>query len=387
MANTLTNLLPSMYAALDKVSRELVGFIPAVTRDSQAARAAINQTVYVPIAPAVTTAANTPGVTAPNTGDVTMDSASIAITKSQHVAVRWNGEETMGLTNAGTFERIMQSRFEQAFRALTNEIEADLAGAYKYASRACGATNAVPFASAGVLTDVAAARRILDDNGAASTDLQLVLGSAAMANLRGVQSSLFKVSEAGSDQLLRQGMVDRLEGFALRNSAQVAMHVKGTGAATYNSDLVAGYNIGDKAIHVEAGTGTLVAGDVVTFAGDSNNYVVNTGFAGDGDMDLVLNKPGLRATLANDVTMTIGNVFRANLGFDRSAIVLATRLPAMPEGGDAADDKTTLVDPLTGLAFEVAVYRQYLQVHYQVRLAWGWAAVKPEHICLLMGQS
>ena len=53
----------------------------------------------------------------------------------------------------------------------------------------------------------------------------------------------------------------------------------------------------------------------------------------------------------------------------------------------AADDKTILVDPLTGLSFEVAVYRQYLQVHYQVRLAWGWAAVKPEHICILMGQS
>ena len=44
-SNTLTGLIPTLYTALNVVSREMVGFVPAVARDSTADRAALNQTV------------------------------------------------------------------------------------------------------------------------------------------------------------------------------------------------------------------------------------------------------------------------------------------------------------------------------------------------------
>lgn len=389
MANTLTSLIPTIYAALDVVSRELVGFIPAVSRDSSdVERAALNQSVLVPIVPAASTGENTPAVTPPDTGDQTIGNTEITISKSKHVPIRWNGEQTKGMLNAGSYNKVLQDQFSQAFRTLTNLIEVDLGSTYKFGSRAVGLAGTAPFATAGNFTDAANVRRILDENGAPQSDLQLVLSHSAMANLRGVQSSLFKVNEAGSDAMLREGRVDSLQGFAIRSSGQVATHTIGTADADYDVDLLAGYAVGDTTVHLDTGTGTHVDGDVITFAGDPNNYVIGTGAAGNGDKDLVLNQPGLRQTLADGVSCDIADdasTWKANLAFHRSAIVLATRLPAMPQGGDSAEDMITVVDPVSGLAFEIAVYRQFLQVSYHVRIAWGWKAIKPAHIAVLMG--
>ena len=388
MSNTLTNLIPTMYQALDVVSRELVGFIPAVSRDSGVERAALNQSVRAHIAPAVTLAANTPGVTAPDTGDNVMDSVEITMSKSYHAPVRWNGEEELGLLNAGTYQTINRDRFIQGFRALVNQVETDLGSMYYKASRAVGTAGAAPFGSAGVLTDAAKLRRILDDNGAPQSDLQLVLGSAAMENLRGVQTVLFKVNEAGTDSLLREGILGRLQGFDVRNSGFIATHTIGTADADYDVDLVAGYDVGDTTIHLDTGTGTHVAGDVITFAGDTAGYVILTGSNATGDKDIVIGKPGLRRALLDGVSCDIADdaaTWQANMAFSRSAIVLATRLPARPSNGDAASDVMTMVDPHSGLAFEIALYKQYRQVHIEIGLAWGYQVVKPEHVAILMG--
>ena len=83
MANTLTNLIPTLYEALDVVSREMIGFIPAVTRNSSAERAALNESILVPLTTPQGAADNTPGVTAPNTGDQTINNIAMTIAKSK----------------------------------------------------------------------------------------------------------------------------------------------------------------------------------------------------------------------------------------------------------------------------------------------------------------
>jgi hypothetical protein len=390
MANTLTNLIPTMYEALDEVSRERVGFIPNVSRDSNAERAALNQSILVPIVPATTAEAdNTPGVTAPDTGDQTIGNVEITISKSKHIPVRWNGEETRGLLNAGSYQSINKDRFKQAFRRLGNLIEADLASSYKYASRAFGTAGQTPFGTAASMTDFAGVRRILDDNGAPEDELKLILSNAAMEKLRGVHSELFKVNEAGTADMLRNGMVARLQGFDLGQSGQVATHAHGT---TTDATLTStDYAVGSTTLTLAStGTGTIVEGDFVNIAGENNGirYGVRTG---DADVSnggtVVLNAPGLtiaQTTNTSVIAPTSSN-FSANLAFHKSAIQLVTRTPAKPEGGDSADDVTLMVDPVSGIVFEVALYRQFLQNVIHVRLAWGWKAIKQEHIAVLLG--
>lgn len=390
MANTLTGLIPTIYEALDVVSRERVGMIPAVSRNSSAARAALDETITVPIAPAVTSEAdNTPAVNAPDTGDNTIDKVDMTISKSKHIPVRWNGEETQGLRNAGTYDTITRDRFAEAFRRLGNLIEIDLASTYKQASRATGTAGTTPFNTANDISDFANVARILDDNGCPPDGWRLVLSNAAIQNLRGKQSNLYKVNEAGTDAMLRMGAVAEVMGFQIGQSGQIATHTNGTASsATLTST---DYAVGSTTLTLaSAGTGTLVEGDVVNIAGENNGvlYVVTSG---DADVSnggtFTINKPGLTiAQTTNTSAITPrSSAFKANLAFHPSAIQLITRAPAMPDGGDQATDSTMVTDPISGLTFEILEYRQFRQVVYHVAIAWGWKAIKPEHIAILLG--
>lgn len=387
MANTLTGLIPTIYAGLDVVSRELIGFIPNVMRDATAQSGAVGQTVRSPVVPAISTENITPGNTPADSGDQTVGYVDVSITKSKAAPIRWTGEEQLSVTKDGIVNTILRDQFAQAFRVLANEVETDLGALYVAASRAYGTAGTAPFGTAADMTDFAGANRILDENGAPATGRRLVVGYAARANLEGKQSQLFKVNEAGdAGALLRSREMRQLMGFTVGFSAGVASHTKGamTGADINNGS---GEAVGQTTLTFDGGTVNttgIVAGDVITLAGDSNKYVVTTGSTSTGG-DIVIGAPGLRAAAADATEITVGNSYTANMAFSENAIVLAARVPAMPIGGDDADDVMTVTDPVSGLVFQVALYKQYRRIKYEIGLAWGVKCVKPEHLAILLG--
>lgn len=385
-ANTLNALIPDLYAALDVVSRELVGFIPSVNRNASAERAAVGQSVRYDVAPAMAGYDTTPAMNVPEPPDVTIPAQFMQITKSRAVPFGFTGEEQRGL-NAGGGPGYLSAQaglFAQALRTLVNELEVDVAvEAAANASRAYGTPGTTPFLTG--TADTAQVRKILDDNGAPLTGRSLVINTTAGAAIRS-NPQFNKVNEAGTQMTLRQGELLDIHGFSVKESHAAVNFVKGSAAAPTTNG--AGYGVGATTINLAAAsTGAIKAGDVISFAGDSNKYVVESGDTSVADGGSIkISAPGLRVAIPAAATaITLSPSYAANVAFADGAIQLVARAPAFPVEGDLALDRLTITDVRSGMTFEVSVWPGYRKVRLEVALAWGVKAVKREHIALLLG--
>jgi len=386
--NTLTGLIPSLYKGLDTVSRELTGYIPSVFRDTSAEQAAVNEPVTFPITPAGNVSDITPAMQVPEPTGQTIGNNSITITKSRAAEFGFVGEAKLGLDNGPGYNVVQADMFAQALRALTNEVETDLAvAAAAGASRAVGAPNTPLFATN--IDSLSQMGKVLSDNGAPLSDRQMVIDTTTGAALR----TLYGINDDRDWSKMPfgdQGILASPHGVAIRETGQPVAHTAGDGASATTDN--AGYAVGSTAITLaSAGTGAILAGDVITFAGDARQYVVVTGDADvSGGGSITIQSPGLMqaiptsATAITIVDNTGSDYDVGGVAFYRNAIALAARAPALPEGGDTASDRMVMTDPRSGLAFTVAVYKGYHKVRFDVSLAWGVKVLQERHTALLI---
>ena len=387
MANTITDLYPDLYAALDIVSRELVGVIPAVTMDASMSRAAVGQEIVIPVSPNSSAMVDTtPAMSVPAAADQAIGNVKVQISKSKVVPFSWQGNEQVLLNSGAGYLTVRANQMAQAMRTLVNAVEADLTGLQSTFSRAYGTAGTTPFATAADFTDMTKTLQILKDNGAPVQDNHLIVNTSAGATFLGKQG---EANRQGSDSILRQGVFLSTAGVDIRESAQVVTQTAGAMASATSTS--AAFTVGQTVIPLAtAGTGVVAAGDVITFANDTNKYLVaSVSFAGanpaSGD-SITIAAPGLRvAQSAATRAITVVATSARNMLFNRSAIVLATRMPERPQEGDMAIDVGAITDPRSGLTFEVAIYAGYRKVRYEVGLAWGYKNIKPEHTAILLG--
>ena len=381
MPNTLTNLAADIYTAADKVGRELVGIIPSATINSQAgqtvARGGVVRSHFTRTPVVNTTYA--PSMTVPEGTDQTVDNKTLSVNQFASVQIPWIGEEIKHLNNGAGFETVYGDQITQAMRSIVNTIESYVAGIVKTgSSRAFGTAGTTPFATN--FNEIAELRQILVDNGCPmDNQVTLVINTAAGTRLRNL-AQLQRVSEAGGSELLRQGALLDLQNIMLKESAGIGLHTRGTGAGYLVNS--ASITAGTTTIPADTGTGTLLAGDVVTFAADTvNRYVVNTTLAGG---SFALGAPGARVAIADNNAITIGNNYTANVAFHRSAVEVVVRAPMSPPN-EAAQDIMNVTDPWSGLTFQIASYGGYMKSMMEIRCLYDAVVWKPNHVATLLG--
>lgn len=376
MANIFTALQPVLYSAAQDVSAEPFGVISAISASFDDKGVAIGDTVNVPVAPTATATDFSPAAQSTAGDDKTATNVGVQVTASKKVSWHMTGEQLRSLENGGNDNEWVRQLVAQGMRTLRNGAEAAACQAIKQgASRAFGTAGTNPFASD--INAIADVRKILMDNGAPMADLQLCIDSTAGTAARKL-GIIQQAYQAGSDAERRSGDLLRQFGFAIRESAGITTHTKGTGASYVTSGSTAA---GVTDVALVTGTGTVLAGDVVTFAADTvNKYVVNTGVAAPGTIKL--GRPGARVTIATSNALTVGNSYTPNLAFERNAVVGIMRPPIFP---DNATIQRTLISDQFGMTYLLLQIQQYGMTTWELHLAYGFKVVQSEHVAILLG--
>ena len=379
--NRLTGLIPILYTALFLVSRELVGFIPATSRNMTADNAALNQIVRVPVTPETENQDITPG-TPPANGGTDFDYVDMAITKNKIAKpIVWNGDEQISVGN--NLNQMMVNQYAQAMRSLVNEVERDVCregaiGAVM-AGNVYGVAGSTPFSAN--LNDLAQVKKLQDDLGTPLGDRHLIINTSTGAALRSLQM-LTSAAHSGETDMLRRGILNDLMGYAIRESAGFMPIEPGT---QISITLSANAPKGANTIAVTALTGTLNIGAVIVIAG---KYYTLTAPAIAGATTLNIS-PAIVADVSSGVIATVLSAYMPNIAFSRDFIYLATRQPAMPQQANKAGgtllDMMALTDPVSGLTFQVCLFDRYRQIAIEIGLSWGVKAINKRHAVLLLG--
>jgi len=385
MSNTMTDLIPVLFSAAQEVSNEPAGALDSISMNFDDKGAAIGDTIKLPLAPAAAQAAYTPAMTTTAGTDKIADAIEVSIDYNYQTSWHLTGEQIRSLQNANSDKEWVRQLIAQGMRTLRNGAESILLDSiYQGASRAWGTAGTTPFASD--INDIAAVRRILLDNGAPMADLQMVIDSAATYNLQKL-AIYQQAAYAGTDSERRSGLFLPQFGFNVRTSAGIATHTKGTATGM---DSTAIEPIGETVIAVDGSdSGTILAGDVITnstkvTAGtDLNKYVVASATAsGAASGNITLNRPGVRVATAVNDEYVIGSSYTPNVAFERSAIVGVMRPPIIP---DSPLIQQIPISDSKGMTYLLCQIVGDGMITWRLHLAYGFKAVQPEHIAILMG--
>lgn len=418
-ANTLANIMPKILARGLKVLRQRCIMPQLVNSDYSTEAKEQGDTIDVPIPVAVGTTAVTPAETPPAPTQTTPAKVTIPLS-------RWHQNEGIHLSDKDVAainrdERFLPMQLMEAVKALADVVNLSIfnefkeayihaaagtvtQGVYGYA----GTAGTTPFGDAVGVASATEARKILSKQLCPKSDRRGVLDFDAEA--LAIALAPFSDLDKSGDQAVKiEGEIGRKYGINWYADDQVPTHTAGTvnDGATPNGRTCAVNEAGAAStraigvywLNMDNGaaaslTGTILVGDIISFAGHDQTYMVVDSTqtsaqwaagvytaAGNAVADLEFYPP-LKVAVADNEVVTVRATHVVNLVFHRDAFAFATR-PLVEAMSDLqlGSKFLSMQDPVSGLVMRLEVSRQHKQTVWEFDILWGAKLVRPE-LCM-----
>ena len=385
MANSLTNVLPQLLAQGLVALRENAIMPRLVNTGYSPSAGSKGSTVDIPVSSAITANTVAPATTGQAVTDISPTNKQIVLDQWKEAAFTLSDKEREEAMN-GTIP--MQAT--EAIKALANAVDQYILGKYTGIYGFGGAAGTTPFASN--LSEYVNARKELNRNLSDPDPRYCVIDEDADANALQL-SNLLQADQRGDQETIINGRIGRILAAQWFLDQNIPTHTAGTiingssaKVALANGALAAG--VSTMAVDHSTLTGTVVLGDVFTFAGHSGTYsVTNTSAvtASGNAMTGITFTPDLRAAVADNEAVTFQGDHVVNLLFHRDCFALATR-PLMDN--DASELGSLImsdVDEKSGLTLRLEISRQHKQTRFAYDILYGAALVRPEFGARILG--
>lgn len=284
---------------------------------------------------------------------------------------------------------IQSRQTAESVKSLAQDINAFIFSRYIRVFGYVGTAGTTPFASD--VTGVTNARAQLNRQTAPLDDRRLVLDVNAEANALAL-ANFSAAQNVGGNQTIIQGTMGRRYGFDVAMDQQIPTHVStplSAGNATANGVQAVNAGSSDQgrtgtvSIAKATNASALVAGDVLSFAGDAQTYVVLTGVSLIVGNTTVSIAPALQRATAGGELVTLRASHVVNLAFHRDAFGFVSR-PLQASSANTME-VMSVADPISGVALRLEVVRQNKQTLFDFDVLYGAECVRPELAARLAG--
>jgi len=375
--NTLTYVTPKLLAQGLLALRENAIMARLVNRDYGSMAKLKGNTIDIPIPSAVAVQDVTPGAYSDMTSDFSPTDANLPLDQWKE-APFYLTDKDMLTCMKGTIP--MQA--SEAIKAIINTVDSYILGLYVGVYGYAGTADVTPFATS--VAEATAARKTLTNQLAPLTDRRFVFDADAEANALGLRA-FQDASFSGTNEGIKDGKITRKLGFDWHLDQNVPTHTAGTANAACTTDGSA-YLTGVKTVNLaSAGTGTILEGDIITFAGDAQTYAVSTGDTAIADGGTIIFEPGLKVAMGTSpVAITVKADHVVNLAFHRDAFAFASR-PLADNTKGLGSLIQSATDPISGLSLRLEISREHKRTRFSFDMLYGGVLVRPELACRVAG--